>query len=156
MSDNQYDDSAKGGYSYEEKLDLVAQGLMDPKEIGLTDEQEAQAQLPKEPKIESYIAFECSEVPVGVRAQWALKDQKIQPANPRGWMADWIENCKDHLIQARMHTGNMQAKLQQTVSEPVLGMVAIMHETADLIAKKYAEIQVQNQAPQTTEDKTSE
>ncbi len=153
MSDNQYDDSAKGGYTYEEKLDLVAQGLMDPKEIGLAEPAEAEAALPKEPKIESYIAFECSEVPVGIRAQWALKDEKIQPANPRGFMADWIENCKDHLIQGRLHTGNLQAKLQQTMSEPVLGMIAVMREAADLIEKKYVEIQ---QSRTEIEDKTNE
>lgn len=139
---NQYDDSAKGGYSYEEKLKLVAEGNMAPEEIGLASADQAQEQVPQEPELGKYITFETSEVPLELRALWARQELKIQPANPKGWIADYIEeHSNEHLIQARVRSGNQQGVLQRLVTEPVLGMILLMREAADLMEKKYADLQ---------------
>lgn len=154
---NQYDDSAKGGYTYEEKLGLVAQGGMDPKTIGLSSAEDAKniilGQDKPEPKLGDFFALEASVVPIALRARWARQDLKIQPENPRGWEADWCEQHKnEHSIQSQFRCGSMAAVFGQTYTDPILGFIEIMRKAATLLEVKYAELKANDPYPIITRD----
>jgi hypothetical protein len=145
MSDsiNQYDDTAKGGYTYEEKLKMVSEGMMDPKEIGMPEgkqgEVEAKKQLP--PELGDTVYFIAKEIPIYLVAQNEMKKLTVQPANPRKWMADWTDdNIDKHVVQARIESGNQQGGMQRVVTDPFLGMLILMREAADLLEAKYHEL----------------
>ena len=75
-----YDDSEKGGYSYAEKLEAVAAGNMDPKEIGMASAEEAQLQIlpdaKKQPVFGTTMMFRAGVIPLELRLHWAEQDFK--------------------------------------------------------------------------------
>lgn len=138
---NKYDDSAKGGYTYEEKLAQVAMGNMDPKEIGLADAAEAQALIGKNPKprkLGKYITFEASPVPLEIRGEWAYSELTIIPSDKVAWIEEWKEKNKDTFnIQFRLHCGNVAYQAGQSFTNEVLGFATLLEEAAIIIRKEY-------------------
>jgi len=146
---NQYDDSATGGFSYAEKLKLVADGNMDPKEIGLSSPNDAQIKLVgemspeeklKQAKLGDSLCMEIGEVPANLRAAWAMQDLKI--AVPKSEQADWIESWVDqhkgeHLLQARIRCGYVSAVMEFLCKDTVLGIIELMQKGALAVKEKY-------------------
>lgn len=130
-------------YTPQEKLELIARGLMAPEELGLASAEEAQAleleqKGPPPQRFQDYITFEASEVPMELKAKWAQAELKIIPDNVNQWRNDWIEKHKnEHTIQARIRCGNALGVLQRTVTEPLRGMILLMREAADKIEEGY-------------------
>lgn len=136
--------NTSGEFTAEEKLTLVAGGMMDPKEVGLVSAEEAQLQLQpedaKEVKFGDIVEFAASVVPLALRAQWALQETKIvlAPADKDVWIEDWIAKHKnDFLIQGQMHCGTALARFQRTYKDPVLGLAAMLRLCGDMLEKKY-------------------
>ena len=158
MDTPKYDDSATGGYSYLEKLALVAQGSMDPKEIGMADANEAHRELMGEPrKAEPYlgdwITFEASVVPMSIRSRWARQDLKIVPTNTREWEAEWAEQHKDEFrVQAIMRSGNIMAQLDQTFVDPIKGFGELLRKAADALESRYETLKKESKQPIKTRD----
>lgn len=158
-STNQYDDAAKGGYSYEEKLNLVAADAMDPHSIGLETAEDAKRIIlgqdaPKQ-KLGDFVVFEASVVPLRLRAHWARKDLKVQPigAAAKAWEADWCEQNKGSFsIQGRLRSGTMTAMVQQEFNDPILGFAVLLRQTADMIEAKYTELKKTDENPVETRD----
>lgn len=136
------DTNTTEGYTPQEKLQLIAAGNMDPKELGLVSQEEAQLQiLKKEPAIpvlKDFITFEASEVPLALRAHWARKDLTVIPTNTTVWEADWCETTSDHRVQARIRCGTAMAILDQTFSESLPGMIKLMRDAAQILENQYA------------------
>jgi hypothetical protein len=152
MDNPKYDDSKKGGYSYLEKLALVAQECMDPKEIGMADADEARNMLlgkkPVPPFFGDWMTFEASVVPLSIRAKWAFDDLKIKPDNRRDWEASWAESHKDEYhIQAIFRSGSVMAQVDQTFTDPIAGFADLMVKTSELLKKKFAELLEKDDGP---------
>lgn len=137
-----YDDTAKGGLSYGEKLALVANDLIDPAEVGLKSAEEAKLQImpPPEqrPLLGDFVTFEASEVPPPLRAKWAREATNIVQTS-KGAERDldeaWIEeNQKSMLIQSRMrygtHLGTFQQEFDRTQIPKVLAFAHFMRVCA--------------------------
>jgi hypothetical protein len=139
-----YDDKDKGGYSYAEKLKMVAEEQMDPKEIGLASADDAKLQImpdaaPKR-QLGDFITFEASAVPLDLRAQWAYSEEKIIPPDKAAWIAEWKEKNKDSIVlQSRVRCGTALATAGRTVSDMVLGFCVMLEDAAALIRKEYEE-----------------
>lgn len=150
MNNNpKYDDSEKGGFSYLEKLALVAQGNMDPKEIGMVSADEAIMEITGAKKtlpfLGDWITFEASVVPVAIRAQWALQELKIKPNDAAQWKADWSEQHKSEWqIQSIMRSGNVQAQADQAFTDPILGFAEMMRKAATLLELRYEQLKKEN------------
>ncbi len=151
MNDNpnnpKYDDSAEGGYSYLEKLALVAQGNMDPKEIGMVTADDAIMEITgakkTRPFLGDWVTFEASVIPIAVLAQWALQELKIKPTDIVQWKADWCEQHKEKArwkIQSLMRSGNVQAQAEQTFTDPILGFAEMMRKAAILLELRYEQL----------------
>lgn len=146
-----YDDSAKGGYSYAEKLGLVAKGLMDPHEIGMTSADDAIYAITGLEKpapvsfLGDWLQFEASVVPLAQRAKWARQDLKVIPTNPRAWEADWCEEHKaEYQLQGILRSGNCQARIDQTFTDPILGFAEFLRQASDLLLQRYEIIKKEN------------
>lgn len=130
------------GYTYGEKLALVAQELMDPKEIGLASAEEAKLRILGDPKPEiklgNFVTFEASVVPLTIRAEWARQEAKIVPFDTEAWMA---EHKKEFRIQARLRCGTAFGLFDQTFSEPIAGLIAMMENAVARLREKLAEEQ---------------
>jgi hypothetical protein len=146
-----YDDSATGGYSYPEKLAAVAEGLMDPKSIGLPPDKAGQkaaieemiGQKPTLPKFGDFITFEASVVPQELRAHWARQDTGLamDKAAAADWEAQWIEkHAKEYAIQGRIHSGTIAGQFGQIFSDPILGFCEMLRKTADMLQDRYNEL----------------
>lgn len=152
MSDEQqYDDSAKGGYSYAEKLKAVSDGMMDPAELGMKSPEEAGIHLAPEdkPKAEfgTTLMFRAGAVPPELRAHWAISEEKIVvPESEKAeWTAKWIEDHKNEFpVQAELLCGTAKAQFAQTFRDPIIGLAQMLRQAADLLEAKYIE---QNEAP---------
>ena len=156
---DKYDDKAKGGYSYAEKLAAVANDMMDPKEIGMSSAQEAQLKMldqkPAEPKLGDFITFEASVVPPALRAHWARQDLKVVPTGitAKEWEQNWIkEHEGEFAIQGRLHSGTMAARVGQIFKDPILGFVELMRNAADILEQKYNELKANDPNPIITRD----
>ena len=155
-----YDDRDKGGYSYAEKLKLVAAGHMDPKEIGLPPETEGQKAAideldgkPKLLKLGDFLTIEMSVVPPRLRAHWALQDLAIKPDNPKEWEANWCEEHKNEFaVQGMLHSGAMISRAGQLFSDPILGFVEMLRKYADTLEAKYNELKQTDPNPIITRD----
>ena len=150
MSDK-YDDSEKGGYSYAEKLALVSKGQMDPKEIGMASADDAIYEItglkpaPKQPWLGDWMTFEASVVPLEVRSKWARQELKVIPTNPAQWEAEWRNEHKDeYQIQCVFRSGNEQARVDQTFTDPILGFAELMRRSSDLLLVRYEQIKKEN------------
>jgi hypothetical protein len=164
---DKYDDTEKGGYSYPEKLAMVAAEQMDPQEIGLPPNEDgnpkgaraAQEELedkPKIPKLGDFVTFEASIVPPALRAHWARQDLAIQPDNARVWEAEWCEEHKNEFaIQAMLHSGAMAARIGQLFSDPILGFVELMRKSADILEEKYNELKKTDPNPIITREEAN-
>jgi hypothetical protein len=155
---NKYDDSETGGYSYAEKLALVAQGLMDPTSIGLPPGDaghklaldELTGEEKPTPKLADYVTFEASTVPIELRAHWARQDLKVVPTGvtAREWEANWIaEHKNEFTIQATLHSGYLMSQVGQTFTDPILGFCELMRKAADLLEAKYNELKQTDPSP---------
>lgn len=155
-----YDDSDKGGYSYGEKLRLVAAGQMDPQEIGLPPDLAGQKaaideldQKPKLLKLGDFLTVEMSVVPPQLRAHWECQDLKIKPDNPKEWEAKWCEDHKnEYAIQGLLHSGALISRAGQLFSDPILGFVEMLRKYADLVEQKYNELKQTDPNPIITRD----
>jgi hypothetical protein len=150
MSDK-YDDSDKGGHSYAEKLALVSKGLMDPKEIGMVSADDAIYEItglkkpPTEPWLGDWITFEASVVPLEVRSKWARQELKVIPTNPQQWEAEWRQEHKNEFqVQTVLRSGNVQARLDQIFTDPILGFAELLRRSSDLLLVRYEQIKKEN------------
>lgn len=143
-----YDDSAKGGYSYAEKLAAVADGLMDPKEIGMASAEEAQVKLLpdklKKPVFGTTMMFRAGVVPLELRAHWAEQEykaeRKIVSADTDFDKEAWMEAHKNEFpIQGDFICGQATAKFGQTFADPILGLCQMLRKCADMLEAKYTE-----------------
>lgn len=130
-------------FTPEEKLRLVEQGMMDPKELGLpgadveeNPKLEVLPDAPKRPVFGTTILFRAGVVPLELRALWAKQESKILPFDTDGWMG---EHKNEFPVQSELHCGNLFGKFTQTFQDPVLGLVQMMHEAADKLEKAYAQ-----------------
>lgn len=144
-----YDDTAKGGYSYLEKLALVSKGQMNPKEIGMASADDAIYEITGTkaplPFLGDWITFEASVVPLGVRSQWARQDLKIIPPNPAEWEAEWREAHKTEFhVQAILKSGSVAANVDQKFTDPILGFAEMLRRAADLLVVRYEQIKNEN------------
>lgn len=150
-------DENPNDYTYAEKLQLVAQELMDPKEIGITTAEEAQNLIVLKspgptPHLGDFCTFEVSEVPHALRAKWAKQDRKLVEVGDN-FEADWIEANKDnHLLQARLRCGNVGHMLEQTVSDVVLGFAAMLAQAGGLLELMKKRFDEGNFAPPVKKD----
>jgi hypothetical protein len=165
MGTEQYDDSAKGGYSYAEKLQQVALGNMDPKSIGMTSAEDAQLKIePKEkvaPKIGTTVLFRAGAVPMELRVLWAKqehnKNRKIISAETDFDEAAWIEaNKNDFPIQGDLICGQAAAKFSQTYKDPVLGLCQMLKKAGAMLEAKYLELDAQQKAEEGQQNETPE
>lgn len=129
-------------YTPEEKLALVAQELMDPKEIGLTTAEEARLQILPDAKVprklEGFIVFEASEVPLDRRAQFAYDALKVIPPDKELWLAEWKVEHKDEIfLQARTRCGNATAVTGGRASDQVMGLINLMEDAAKMLRDEY-------------------
>lgn len=161
MSDNKYDDSAKGGFSFEEKLRMVAEEQMAPSEIGLADANEARLQLMPEAAKKlvfgTTLIFRAGVVPPELRAEWALQETKVvlAPSDALRWKADWMEEHKhEYPIQGDLCCGNANARFGQAFKDPVLGLCQMLRIAADTLEKKYTEEPTEQPATVTSETTT--
>jgi hypothetical protein len=148
MSDK-YDDSAKGGYSYAEKLTMVAAGAMDPKEIGMATAEEAKLRVlgvaPPQAFLGDWMTFEASVIPINVQAHWARMDLKIVPTNPAEWEAEWAEEHKAEIrVQGILRSGSCMAQVDRTYTDPILGFAELMGKAAELLLRRYEELKKEN------------
>jgi hypothetical protein len=150
MSDK-YDDSQKGGYSYSEKLALVSKGLMDPHEIGMTSQDDAIYEItglkppPKVGFLGDWVTFEASVVPLEVRSKWARAEQKVIPPDPKMWEAEWRqEHQKEHQIQGILRSGNVQARVDQIFTDPILGFAELLRRVSDMLLVRYEQLKKEN------------
>lgn len=143
---NTYDDSAKGGFTYEEKLALVADEKMDPKEIGLTSADDARlAILPeaaRKPVFGTTLMLRCGVVPIELRAEWAYQEQKIvmSPTDKDNFLHSFMEENKNEFpVQGDLVCGNMNARFARSFKDPILGLAQMMRLAADMLEAKYTE-----------------
>jgi hypothetical protein len=129
------------GFSYDEKLALVANEMMDPAEIGLASAAEARLKVMPEPEpqptLGDPINFRASEVPLQLRALWAKQESKIAPFDEEGWMR---ENAHTHRIQAELRSGNMVGRLERTVTDPIDGFILLMEDAVEQLKKVRAQM----------------
>ncbi len=145
------------GFSYAEKLSLVAAGNMDPKEIGVASAEEAQLKIlgeaPPQVKLGDYVMFEASVVPLALRAHWAAQELKVIPTDKKAWEEQWIEKNKNTFaIQGQIQSGTCMARAGQIYSDPILGLCEQMHRAADLLKEKYEELKKTDPNPILTRD----
>lgn len=143
---DQYDDG-KGGFSYAEKLALVAQGMMAPESIGLSSQEQAYKEITGEeelsPKLGDFVTFEASTIPSELRAHWACDELKVKPSGfvAKEWEAKWVEEHKDeYAVQGTLHSGTCHATLQRLYSDPIIGFVEMIRQAADLLEAKYNDL----------------
>jgi hypothetical protein len=131
-------------FTYEEKLALVSQGLMDPKEIGVTpvvgentDQATIDKTLPdpkKKPELGKYVVFQAAEVPLDLRAEWARMDTKILPFDKE----EWKQQHKDeHILQAKCQCGTAAFNIENKVTDVVLGLCNLLEGAAAHIREFY-------------------
>lgn len=140
------------GLSYKEKLEMAASGLIDPQEIGIASQEDAVAKVlgeaPMQPKLGDFVTFECSVVPLELRAHWARQDLKIIPSNPTEWEADWIKSNKNsYALQGEMRSGTTACRVGQLFTDPVLGFADLMRKAADMLEKRYEELKATDEDP---------
>jgi|SRR5882724_499092 len=151
---NKYDDTAKGGYSYAEKLEAVAAGNMAPEEIGLASAEEAQLQIvpdeKKKPVFGTTMMFRAGVVPLELRAFWAeqeyKQERKIVSADSTFDKDAWMKEHENEFpIQGDLICGQAAAKFSRNFKDPILGMCQMLRVAADMLEMKYTE----TDAPQT-------
>lgn len=120
-------------YTQEEKLALVADGLMAPEEAGLASAEEAHLEIAPEdkpkPDFGDSIMLQAGVIPIELRAQWAYQETKIilAPSDKTAWIKDFIkENSDTYRVQGAMRCGNLEAKFERTYTDPVLGLASIL------------------------------
>lgn len=150
-----YDDSAKGGYSYAEKLEAVAAGNMAPEEIGMASAEEAQLQIvpdsKRQPVFGTTMMFRAGVVPLELRAFWAEQEhkqaRKIISSDSNFDKEAWMKaNANEFPIQGDLICGQAAAKFAQKFKDPILGMCEMLRKAADLLEKKYLESSEDTQA----------
>jgi hypothetical protein len=100
---------------------------------------EAKKEMP--PEFGDSIYFIAHEIPIAAQAQMALKAAAVKPANPRKFIADWIDDHLDqHIVAAKVECGNQQGGMQRLVTDPFLGMIQLMRDAADKLEARYNEI----------------
>jgi hypothetical protein len=160
---DKYDDSKSGGYSYADKLEMVAKEWMAPEEIGLTSHDEARQEIagvekePQQPKLGDFVTFEASIVPPSLLAHWAYQEQKLKLPlkDQREWEAKWCEeHSGEFQVQAILHTGTLMARSGQTYADPILGFCEQLHKAATLLEAKYNELKKTDPNPIITRDET--
>ncbi len=144
-----YDDTAKGGYSYAEKLEQVALGNMAPEEIGMASAEEAQIKLvpdsEKKPRLATTLIFRAGSVPIELRLLWAeqefKKSRNIISADSAGFDKEaWLkENENIFNVQGDLCCGQARARFGQTFKDPIIGLAMMLRIAADKLEAKYAE-----------------
>lgn len=138
------DGNESADYTHSEKLALVADGMMDPKEVGLTSAEEAHLEImpeaEKEPTFGNELFLQMGVVPLELRAEWAYDETKIvlAPSDKTAWIEDWIgKNKHTYRIQGGIRCGTLQGKMERTFKDPVLGLTNMLRLAADMLEAKY-------------------
>src|SRR6266446_3790392 len=141
-------------YTPQEKMEQALMGNLDPKEAGIADLKDipilGQTEQPDptklrvlkgpnaRPQLGDRIEFQAGVVPLVLRAEWEKQDSKIIPFDTEAWME---AHKHEYRVQSMAAIGNGMIRLDQTYSDPVLGLCEIMELTAQKIREKYAELQ---------------
>jgi len=145
MSDMMYDDSAKGGYSYAEKLKMIEEGLMSPTEIGLPEPDPATGEGPVEKetvvKLGTALICEAGVVPLELRALWARQEAAtaaglIVEFDTEKWIA---EHKNEYRVQCKLRCGTVEGRFEQTYKDPILGLAEMLRTAAKALEVKYSE-----------------
>lgn len=145
LMENIKEEGAKSSeFTHAEKMALVADGAMDPKEVGLTSAEEAHLQIVPEdkPKFDfgTTLFLQAGVVPMELRAEWAYKETKIilAPSDKTQFLEDYIkENSGTYRIQGALRCGNLEAKFERTYKNPVLGLAAILELAGKQLESAY-------------------
>jgi hypothetical protein len=131
-------------FTQEEKLALVADGMMDPKEVGLTSAEEAHlAILPEADKIPKFgkdLILTLATVPLEIRAEWAYQESKIilAPADATAWKEEWInKNRHSYRIQGKAQCGTAHLSFERHFKDPVLGIAVMLALAGQLVEAAY-------------------
>lgn len=131
-------------FTQEEKLALVADGMMDPKEVGLVSAEEAHLQImpeiEKEPIFGNELFLQMGCIPLELRAEWAYDETKIilPPSDKTAWIEDWIDkNKQSYRIQGALRCGTLEGKFERTFRDPVIGLAQMLRVAADMLETKY-------------------
>jgi hypothetical protein len=155
---DKYDDKEQGGYDYGEKLALVAQGLMDPKSIGLPPGDDGQRKAYEEitgkptlaAKLGDFVTFEASTIPNEIRAHWARQELKVIPAGltAKEWELKWIDDHKGEVaVQGTLHSGTCHSVMQRLYTDPILGFANMLRGAAEMLEQKYEELKKNDPEP---------
>jgi hypothetical protein len=154
-----YDDSDSGGFSYLEKIALVAKGQMNPHEIGMTSQDDAIREITgkklekPQPFLGDWVTFEASVIPLDVLAKWARKDLKVIPTDTAQWEADWKEQHKaEFRVQGILKSGSVGAVVDQKYTDPILGFCEMLRQAADMLTERYEQIKNETDKPIKTRD----
>lgn len=131
-------------FTRDEKLNLIAEGLMAPEDAGLSSVEQAKLEIMPDaqpiPQFGDSLRFECGIVPIELRARWAREESTIIPTDISGWEEEWREaNKNTFLVQGHMQCGTVGAQFERTYSDPILGLVLTMRRCADMIEARYSE-----------------
>lgn len=129
-------------FTRDEKLGLVANELMDPKEVGLTTAEEAKLEILPEAErviqLGTDVKFECGVIPLAIRAEWARQDLVVVPTDISAWKDKWMAaNKNTYLIQGVLHCGTAQGRFQRTFSDPTLGLALMLKIAGEMLEKQY-------------------
>jgi hypothetical protein len=132
-------------FTKEEKLALVADELMAPEEVGLTNAKDAELQLlpdakPAAPNFGNEILLQAGVIPLELRAEWAYQDNKIimAPKDKTEWLSDWmVDNHNTYRVQGAIRCGNLEAKFERIYSDPVMGLADALRMAADRLEIAY-------------------
>jgi hypothetical protein len=89
------------------------------------------------PVLGDRIEFRAGVVPLSLRAEWERADAKIIPFDTEAWIE---EHKNEYRVQSMAAIGNGIMRLDQTFSDPVLGLCELMEQTAAKIREKHKEL----------------
>ncbi len=139
-------DPSPDAYTPTEILQQVALGNMSPLDAGITGKIPIIGEQPDPTKLRvlpqgppqrifgDKLEFKASVVPLAIRAEWEAQEAKIIPFDKEGWIE---QNKSTFRVQAECAIGNGYLRLDQTYSDPVAGIIAIMEEAAAAVRKEY-------------------
>lgn len=136
--------AASPNFTFEEKLALVADNLMDPKEVGCTSAEEAALQIKPEdkpkPEFGNEAVVQLGVIPIELRAEWAFQETKLtlSPRNRTEWIQDWIKNhSNDYRVRVKVQCGNVVGMFERSFTDPILGMAAMLQIAAEQLEAAY-------------------
>lgn len=131
-------------FTQEEKMALVADGMMAPETVGLSSAEEAHLTIAPEdkpkPDFGTTVMLQAGEVPIELRAEWAYQETKIilAPYDKTKFIQDYIkEHSGSHRMQGKMRLGNIEFSFERTYTDPVLGLAGLLEIAAIQLEAAY-------------------